>query len=119
MEPRRTRPISRARRVQIKDEALQLQASRRADGRPVDETQDELLQIFRGELAVGEARMYAMGWTVRTVREGLRKLATDDGLDASGLTDREVWRWLRGQVRPREWLPRICRLFQCHQARLG
>jgi hypothetical protein len=35
------------------------------------------------------------------------------------LTDREVWRWLRGQVRPCEWLPRICRLFQCHQARLG
>jgi tetratricopeptide (TPR) repeat protein len=119
MDPGRTRPISRARRVQIKDEALQLQASLRADGRMVDEIQDELLQVFRGELTVGEARMYAIGWTVRTAREGLRKLATDDGLDASGLTDREVWRWLRGQVRPREWLPRICRLFQCHQARLG
>jgi tetratricopeptide (TPR) repeat protein len=111
--------VSRARRAQIIDEVHQIHAVSRTKGLSVDQVQDELLQSFPGELGIGEARMYAEGWTVRTVREGLRKLATDDGLDATGLDDTCVWRWMRGQVYPRDWLERLCRLFQTHQAQLG
>ena len=111
--------VSRARRAQIMDEVHQLQATWRTQGSTVDQIQDQLLKFFPGELEVGEARMYAEGWTVRTVREGLRRLSMNDGLDAFGLDDTCVWRWLRGQVYPRDWMDRLCRLFQCHQTQLG
>lgn len=90
-----------------------------ARGRTVDEIQDELLRAFPDELAAGEARMFAHGWTVGVVREGLQALAAEDGLEWSGLQDVDVTRWLRGEVYPRESLERLCRLFRCHQAQLG
>jgi hypothetical protein len=115
----RQNKISRARTVEIKEEALQLQASGRAGGLTIDEIQAELLRAFAGELAMGEARMYAEGWTIRTVCEGLRKLASEEGLNADGLQDGDVWRWLRGHVYPRDALSRLCRLFRCHQSMIG
>src|SRR5437879_13877097 len=78
-----------------------------------------LLVMFPGELAPGEARMYAMGWTIRVIREGLRRLASIEGLDASPLEDGDIWRWLRGEVFPRDSLDRLCRLFKCHQTEIG
>jgi tetratricopeptide (TPR) repeat protein len=63
--------------------------------------------------------MYAMGWTIRVIREGLRRLASIEGLDASPLEDGDIWRWLRGEVFPRDSLDRLCRLFQCHQTQIG
>jgi hypothetical protein len=63
--------------------------------------------------------MYAMGWTIRVVREGLRRLASEEGLDASSLEDGDIWRWLRGEIFPRDSLDRLCKLFQCHQGQLG
>jgi hypothetical protein len=90
-------------------------------GLAVDQIQEQLLRAFPGELAVGEARMYAMGWTVPIVREGLVTLASQDGRDPDppGLESIDVSRWLRGEHRPRVWLQPLCRLFQCHQAKLG
>src|SRR5262249_20392608 len=70
-------------------------------------------------LQAGEARMYAMGWSVRVVREGLRGLADKAGLDASGIGDGDIWRWLRGEVRPTIWMDLLCRVFRCHQSQLG
>lgn len=116
---RRSHHVSRSRRAQIRDEAHQLYIVRRTEGLDADQIQDELMRAFPDELALGEARMYAMGWTVRVVREGLRRLATDEGLDSSSLEDGDIWRWLRGEVFPRDALERLCRLFQCHQSRLG
>jgi tetratricopeptide (TPR) repeat protein len=63
--------------------------------------------------------MYAMGWTVRVVREGLHGLAAKQGLDASGAGDGDIWRWLRGEVRPTVWMDCLCLLFRCHQSLLG
>lgn len=63
--------------------------------------------------------MYAMGWSMRVVREGLRGLADKAGLDASGVGDGDVWRWLRGEVRPTIWMDLLCRVFRCHQSQLG
>jgi hypothetical protein len=91
----------------------------RTRGRTTDQTQKELLAAFPSELQIGEARMYAEGWTVRTVREGLVGLTKDEGQDASHLEDGDVWRWLRGEVYPRDWLARLCKLFRCHQVDLG
>ena len=116
---RRPSDVSRSRRAQIRDEAHQLYVVGRTRGLDTDHIQDELLHAFPGELALGEARMYAMGWTVRIVREGLRRLATDEGLDASSLEDGDILRWLRGEVFPRDSLDRLCRLFQCHQNQIG
>src|SRR2546430_130316 len=116
---RRRSHVSRARRAQIRDEALRLAALTRTQGRSIDDIQQELLRRFDGELEVGEARMYAEGWTIRTVREGLVGLAMAEGLDASGLEESDVWRWLRGEVYPRDRLLHLCRLFRCHQADLG
>jgi hypothetical protein len=58
------------------------------------------------------------------VREGLLALAADAGGDGQGLATPgleliDVARWLRGEVRPTVWMPRLCRLFRCHQAHLG
>src|SRR5205807_1805370 len=116
---RRPGHISRARRAQIRDEAHQLYILGRTRSRNADQIQQDLLRAFPGELTRGEARLYAMGWTVRVVREGLRGLAANDGLDASGVGDGEVWRWLRGEVRPTVWMEPLCRLFGCHQAQIG
>jgi hypothetical protein len=116
---RRSSPISRSRRAQVRDEAHQVYILGRTKGWDTDRIQEELLHLFPGELASGEARMYAMGWTIRVVREGLRRLASEDGLDASPLEDGDVWRWLRGEVFPRDSLERLCKLFQCHQTELG
>jgi hypothetical protein len=116
---RRPSQISRKRRADIADAAHQLYSLALVRGLTPDHVQADLLRTFVNELTPGEARMYAMGWTVRVMREGLRALATEEGLDASSLGDSEVWRWLRGEVRPRDWLPRMCRLFRCHQAQLG
>ena len=91
----------------------------RTQGQTVGEIQTELLRRFPGELAAGEARMYAHGWTVTTVREGVQALAAADGLDASGLQDADVRRWLRCEVYPRNSLERLCRFFRCHQSQLG
>src|SRR6266700_1814645 len=116
---RRRTHVPRARRSQIRDEALRMASLGRTQGRTTGQVQEEMLRAFTGELEVGEARMYAEGWTVRTVREGLVGLTADQGMDATHLTDGDVWRWLRGEVYPRDWLERLCRLFQCHQADLG
>src|SRR5215472_14188258 len=111
--------ISRTRRSQIAHEARRACSLAQARGRTVDEIQEELLRSFPGELAAGEARMYAHGWTVGVVREGLQALAAEEGLESSGLQYVDVTRWLRGEVYPRESLERLCRLFRCHQAQLG
>jgi hypothetical protein len=111
--------ITRTRRSEITHEARRACSVAQARGRTVDEIQEELLRTFPGELAAGEARMYAHGWTVAVVREGLQALAAADGLEWSGLQDVDVARWLRGEVYPRESLERLCRLFRCHQAQLG
>jgi tetratricopeptide (TPR) repeat protein len=111
--------ISRARRQQISQRAREISALAGVRGRTCDQIQDELLRSFPGELSMGEARMYANGWTVGVVREGLQALAAEEGLDCSGLQDADVWRWLRGEVFPRDSLERLCRLFHCHQAQLG
>src|SRR5437870_1545837 len=66
----RGRRISRARRRQISREARDIYSGARTLGLAVDQIQEQLLRAFPGELAVGEARMYAMGWTVPIVREG-------------------------------------------------
>ncbi len=116
---RRPGHISRVRRAQIRDEAHQLYILGRTRSRNANQIQEDLLGAFPGELAPGEARLYAMGWTVRVVREGLRALADKDGLDASGVGDGEIWRWLRGEVRPTVWMEPLCRLFRCHQSQLG
>jgi hypothetical protein len=115
----RGRGISRTRRSEIAREARRACSVAQARGRTVDEIQADLLRSFPGELAAGEARMYAHGWTVGVVREGLQALAAEDGLEWSGLQDVDVSRWLRGEVYPRESLERLCRLFRCHQAQLG
>jgi hypothetical protein len=111
--------ISRTRRSEIAHDARRNCSIAQARGRTVDEVQAELLRSFPGELAAGEARMYAHGWTVGVVREGLQALATEEGLEWSGLQDVDVSRWLRGEVYPRESLERLCRLFRCHQTQLG
>lgn len=116
---RRPGHISRSRRAQIRDEAHQLYILGRTSSRDADQIQNDLLSAFPGELTSGEARLFAMGWTVRVVREGLRGLAANDGLDASGVGDGEIWRWLRGEVRPTVWMAHLCRLFRCHQSQLG
>jgi hypothetical protein len=116
---RRRSHITRARRAQIRDEALRLASLGRTYGRTTDQIQQELLRSFDAELEPGEARMYAEGWTIRTVREGLVGLAMVQGLDASGLEESDVWRWLRGEVFPRDRLEHLCRLFRCHQVDLG
>jgi hypothetical protein len=115
----RGRGVSRARHKQISREARDIYSLARTKGLTVDLIQDQLLRSFPGELAAGEARMYAMGWTVPIVREGLLALAAEDGHDPPGLEAIDVSRWLRGEHRPRAWLQTLCRLFQCHQARLG
>jgi hypothetical protein len=116
----RRRPVvSRARRATIRQEARQIHVLGRTKGWTVDQIQDELLHRFHGELFPAEARMHAQGWSVSFVREGLQTLATQEGLDASGLQDADVLRWLRGEIYPRDSLDRLCRLFQCHQERLG
>jgi tetratricopeptide (TPR) repeat protein len=109
----------RTRRQQLSQHARQLSALEWVRGRTVDQVQNELLRAFPGELGMGEARMYAHGWTVGVIREGMQALATEEGFDASGLQDADVWRWLRGEVFPRDSLRRLCRLFRCHQAKLG
>src|SRR6266700_5187602 len=111
--------VSRRRRADIADAAHRICSLGRNEGRTVDQLQAELLQRFTGELQPGEARMYAMGWTVRVIREGLRGIASQAGLEASGVDDRDIWRWLRGEVRPTVWMDCLCRLFRCHQAQLG
>jgi hypothetical protein len=111
--------ITRTRRSEIAHEARRACSVAQASGRTVDEIQEQLLRTFPGELAPGEARMYAHGWTVGVVREGLQALAAEDGLEWSGLQDVDVARWLRGEVYPRESLECLCRLFRCHQAQLG
>jgi tetratricopeptide (TPR) repeat protein len=111
--------VSRTRRAAIRHEARQIHALGRTKGWTVDQIQDELLRRFHDELAPGEARMHAHGWGVSLVREGLQTLAASEGLDASGLQDADVLRWLRGEIYPRDSLDRLCRLFQCHQDRLG
>jgi hypothetical protein len=116
---RRRTHVPRARRAHIRDEALRMASLGRAEARTTGQVQDELRRVFAGELEPGEARMYAEGWAVRNVREGLVRLSVGAGLDASHLVDGDVWRWLRGEVYPRDWLERLCRLFQCHQADLG
>lgn len=78
-----------------------------------------MLRSFPGELAIGEARMYAMGWTVPIVHDGLLTLASAGAHDPPGLESIDVSRWLRGEHRPRVWLQTLCQLFQCHQAKLG
>lgn len=116
---RRGSQVGRTRRAQITREARRMCALGRTDGWTIDQLQDELLRRFRGELFAGEARMYAYGWSVSFVRDALQALAEREGLDASGLQDIDVVRWLRGEVYPRDALDRLCELFQCHQARLG
>lgn len=111
--------VSRTRRSEIAHEARRACSIAQAHGRTIDEIQEELLRTFPGELAAGEARMYAYGWTVGVVREGLQALAAEDGLEWSGLQDVDVARWLRGEHYPRESLERLCRLFRCRQAQLG
>jgi hypothetical protein len=111
--------VSRARRQQITQEARRIHALRRTQGWTVDQIQDEILQRFYGEEFPGEARMLAHGWNAGLVREGLQALSEAAGLDASGLQDADVLRWLRGETYPRDYLDRLCRLFQCHQAALG
>jgi hypothetical protein len=111
--------ISRKRRADIADAAYRLCSLGRNEGRTIDRLQEELLQRFAREVQPGEARMYAMGWTVRVIREGLRGVASQVGLEASGVDDRDIWRWLRGEVRPTVWMDCLCRLFCCHQAQLG
>jgi hypothetical protein len=111
--------ISRTRRAQIAHEARRAASVAQAHGQTIDAIQEELLRSFPGELAPGEARMYAHGWTVGVIREGLEGLAAKEGLDSSSLQDVDVSRWLRGEVYPRESLDRLCRLFRCHQAQLG
>jgi tetratricopeptide (TPR) repeat protein len=116
----RRRPlVSRARRATIRREARHVHALGRTKGWTVDQIQDELLRRFHQELFPGEARMHAQGWNVSIVREGLQTLAADEGLNASGLQDADVLRWLRGEIYPRDSLVRLCRLFQCPQERLG
>lgn len=117
---RRQSSVSRGRRQQIAREARQFYPLAMTRGLTVDQIQGELLSRFPSELAPGEARMYAMGWTAPIVREGLLALAAEDqGRATPGLELIDVNRWLRGQVRPTAWLPRLCRLFRCHQAHLG
>ena len=116
---RRRSQITRKRRADIADKAHQIYSLGLAEGRTADQLQDELLRAFPGELQAGEARMYAMGWSVRVVREGLRGLADKAGLDASGVGDGDIWRWLRGEVRPTMWMDFLCRVFRCHQSQLG
>jgi hypothetical protein len=99
--------ISRSRRQQVAQEARRIWGLAQVRGRTVDEVQEELLRSFPGEIGAGEARMFAHGWTVGVVREGLQALAAEDGLDLSGLQDADVWRWLRGEVYPRESLTRL------------
>lgn len=111
--------VSRKRRADIADAAHRICSLGRSDGDTIDQLQEELLQRFARELQPGEARMYAMGWTVRVIREGLRGIASEAGLEASGVDDRDIWRWLRGEVRPTVWMDCLCRLFRCHQAQLG
>src|SRR5579859_2538779 len=115
----RQRGVSRERRQQVGLDSRRMVALAQVEGQGVDAIQALLLRTFPGELAPGEARMYGQGWTVRTVRDGMQALATADGLDASGLQDADVWRWLRCEVFPRDSLERLCRLFRCHQAHLG
>src|SRR5579859_7396352 len=116
---RRRTGTSRERRQQIAMSCRDMAALAHTDGLSVDAIQARLLHSFPGELAPGEARMYAQGWTLRIVREGLQALAEGDGLDASELQDADVWRWLRCEVFPRDSLGRLCRLFRCHQSQFG
>jgi hypothetical protein len=112
--------ISRTRRQEIAREARRISSLARAQGVLVDEIQETLLRAFPGELGAGEARMHGEGWTVGVIREGLQALAEARGLEASGLQDADIWRWLRGEMCPRsDSLERLCRLFRCHQAQLG
>lgn len=116
--------VSRGRRQEIAREARHFCSVALTSGLTVDQIQDVLVSRFPGELARGEARMHAMGWTVPIVREGLLALAAQAGGDgqgqeAPGLELIDVARWLRGAVRPTVWLPRLYRLFRCHQAHLG
>src|SRR5437660_12611069 len=106
---RRRSLITRKRRADIANKAHQIYSLGLAESRTADQLQDELLRAFPGELQAGEARMYAMGWSVRVVREGLRGLADKAGLDASGIGDGDIWRWLRGEVRPTIWMDLLCR----------
>jgi hypothetical protein len=115
----RSRGLSRRRRQEINHEARAIYARARTRGMTVDEIQEELRASFGGELAPGEARMYAHGWHATFVREGIQAIAFADGADLSGLQDADVLRWLRNEVYPRDSLDRLCRLFQCHQAQLG
>ncbi len=89
---RRPSAISRTRRQEIAQAARRIYSLAQAAGAAADEIQAELLRTFPGELGAGEARMYAHGWTVRTVREGLQALAAGQGLDYSELQDADVWR---------------------------
>jgi len=116
---RRKAQVSRARRQQLTQEARWIATLGRTRGWTVDQIQDEILRRFSGEVFQAEARMHANGWGVSFVREALQALAAQEGLDASGLQDTDVLRWLRGEVYPRDSLERLCRLFACHQARLG
>ena len=111
--------VGRVRRQQITQESRRIHALRRTQGWTVDQVQDEILRRFFGEVFPGEARMLAHGWNAGLVREGLQALSEAAGLDASGLQDADVLRWLRGETYPRDYLDRLCRLFQCHQAALG
>jgi len=116
---RRKAEVSRARRRQLIQEARWIATLGRTREWTVEQIQDEILRRFGGEVFPAEARMHANGWGVSFVREALQALATQEGLDASGLQDADVLRWLRGEVYPRDSLDRLCRLFACHQARLG
>src|SRR5919197_794679 len=104
--------VSRARRQQISREAREISALARARGLTVDKIQDHLLRSFPDELAQGEARMYAMGWTVPVVRDGLLALLAEQGHHTPALELIDVSRWLRGEHRPRIWLKPLCQLFQ-------
>lgn len=111
--------VNRARRQQISRAAREIYSLARTRGLAVDQIQDQLLRSFPHEMAPGEARMHAMGWTAPVVREGLLALAAEGGHDAPALELIDVSRWLRGEHRPRTWLKPLCQLFQCHQAKLG
>jgi hypothetical protein len=115
----RSKGLSRGRRQEITHQARAVYAVGRARGLTVDQIQDELRLRFQGELAPGEARMHAQGWHAALVREGVQSLASEEGADLSGLQDADVLRWLRNEVFPRDSLDRLCRLFQCHQVKLG
>ena len=119
-------PLSDVSRVEV-DQSLAPAASRSAvhvvSRAAMAVPTADLRPGWRAEAAAagraGEARMYAHGWTAGVVREGLQALAAEEGLESSGLQDVDVWRWLRGEIYPRESLERLCRLFRCHQAPLG